>query len=60
MIPAAQLAADQQTQSPLFKCSECGEPVIVYGQRFFRTCQHFNAAIVATPEAAKVVQNANQ
>jgi hypothetical protein len=59
MLPAAQKAADEQTAAPLFRCAECNEPVIVYGQRFFRTCQHFSAAIVATPEAAKVVQNAN-
>ena len=59
MIPAAQAAADAQMQAPLFRCSECGEPVIVFAGRFFRTCEHLQASIVATPDAAKAV-NANQ
>lgn len=54
MIPAAQQAADAQMQTPLFKCGECNEVVIVWNGRFFRTCEHLQAAIVATPEAAKV------
>jgi len=59
MTTAQQQATDQQMQNPLFRCGECSEPVIVYGQRFFRTCAHTNAAIVAMPQAAKVVTNAN-
>jgi len=46
-------------QAPLFRCSECNEPVIAYNGRFFRTCEHLAAQVVATPEAAKAV-NANQ
>ena len=55
MIPAAQAAADAQMQAPLFRCSECNEPVIVWSGRFFRTCEHSDAAIIATPEAARVM-----
>ena len=58
MIPAAQQATDAQMQAPLFRCAECNEPVIAYNGRFFRTCDHVTATIVATPEAAKAV-NAN-
>lgn len=59
MIPAAQAAADAQMQAPLFVCSQCGEPVIAFNGRFFRTCEHLAAQVVATPEAAKAI-NANQ
>jgi len=59
MTTAPQQAADQQMQNPLFRCGECSEPVIVYGQRFFRTCAHSEAAIIALPQAAKVVTSAN-
>lgn len=55
MIPAAQAAADAQRETPLFRCGECSEPVIVWSGRFFRTCEHLDGAIIATPEAAKVV-----
>jgi hypothetical protein len=58
MLPVPQQAVDQQMLAPLFTCGECGEPVICFGQRFFRTCEHHAGVIVATPEAAKVV-NAN-
>lgn len=58
MSPAAQQAADAQMQSPLFRCGECAEPVIAYNGRFFRTCEHLDAPIIATPEAAKAVTNA--
>lgn len=59
MTTAPQQAADQQMQNPLFRCGECSEPVIVYGQRFFRTCAHSEAAIIALPQAAKVVTSVN-
>ena len=59
MIPAPQKAADEQMAAPLFRCAECDEPVIVYGQRFFRTCEHTSAQINATPAAAKVVTGGN-
>jgi len=59
MIPAAQQAADEQMQAPLFRCSECNEPVIAYNGRFFRTCEHLAAQVIATPEAAKAI-NAHQ
>lgn len=55
MIPAAQAAADAQMQAPLFVCSQCGEPVIAFNGRFFRTCEHLDAQILATPDAAKAV-----
>jgi predicted ATP-dependent serine protease len=55
MIPAPQAAADAQRETPLFVCGECGEPVIVWNGRFFRTCEHYDSAINATPAAAKVV-----
>jgi hypothetical protein len=58
-MTTSQQATDQQMQNPLFCCGECSEPVIVYGQQFFRTCEHTDAAIFAMPQAAKVVTNAN-
>lgn len=60
MKTAAQQATDAQMQQPLFKCSSCDEVVVVFQGRFFRTCEHTTAAIVATPEAAKAVTNVNQ
>lgn len=42
-------------QAPLFVCSQCGEPVIAFNGRFFRTCEHLDAQILATPDAAKAV-----
>ena len=58
MIPVAQQLTDEQMQTPLFRCGECNEPVIVFAGRFFRTCEHSTASVIATPEAAKAV-NAN-
>jgi hypothetical protein len=51
----AQEANSKQMENPLFICYECGQPVIAYDGRFFRTCAH-DAPIVATPEAAKIVK----
>jgi hypothetical protein len=59
MKTAPQQATDVQMQDPLFRCGECAEPVVVFNGRFFRTCDHLTADILATPEAAKAVTNAN-
>jgi hypothetical protein len=59
MKTAAQQAIDEQTLQPLFICGECNEIIIVFSGRFFRNCEHTNAAIIATPEAAKAVISGN-
>jgi hypothetical protein len=59
MRTAAQQAQDEQIQRPLFACGECGEVVVAFNGRFFRTCEHVDAAILATPEAAKAVASGN-
>jgi hypothetical protein len=55
MTTPEQQATDAQFQAPLFRCAECQEPVVVWGARFFRTCEHLSAPIIATPEAARVI-----
>lgn len=50
-IPPAQAAAEQQQAEPLYTCSVCGEPVLVYGGRTFRTCEHLDAAVNANLSA---------
>jgi hypothetical protein len=59
MKTAAQQAIDEQTLQPLFKCGDCDEIIIVFNGRFFRTCEHTNAVIIATSEAAKAVTSGN-
>jgi hypothetical protein len=59
MKTAAQQAIDEQTLQPLCICGECNEIIIVFSGRFFRNCEHTNAAIIATPEAAKAVTSGN-
>lgn len=53
----AQTAAEQQQDTPLFVCVECGEPVVVYGGYFFHTCEHVNSMVVATRDGLKAVGN---
>ena len=50
---AAQLAAEQQQETPWYVCSECGEVVIVFNGRVFRTCECEPMNIVLTLEGVK-------
>ncbi|CAB4136899.1 hypothetical protein UFOVP313_3 [uncultured Caudovirales phage] len=59
MNTEAQQVADEQMEDPLLRCGTCGEPVIVFDARFFRTCEHLEAVIVATDKAARALTNAN-
>lgn len=59
MTTPAQEATDAQMLKPLFVCGDCAAPVIVFNGRFFKTCEHLNSAILATPDAAKAVTNGN-
>lgn len=56
-LPDAQAAAEKQMAHPLFVCAECGEPVIAYAGRQFRTCEHVEGGVLATPEGIKAVSS---
>lgn len=49
----AQLAAEQQQETPLYVCAECGETVIVYEGVAFRTCVCPDSKIVLTEEGVR-------
>lgn len=49
----AQTSAEQQQENPWYVCSECGEPVVIYGGREFKTCACDPMQIVLTPEGVK-------
>ena len=47
----AQKAADDQQADPLYTCAECGEPVIIFNGKSFRTCDHIESAVNANMQA---------
>ena len=53
----AQEATEQQTDNPLFVCTNCGEAVIVYSGKFFRTCEHVDSLIAATYDGLKAASH---
>lgn len=55
MIPDGQQAATHQQEAPLFVCDECGEPVIVFKGKQFKTCEHADAAVNVTPLGIKAI-----
>lgn len=50
-----QEAAEHQSDNPLFVCTCCGEPVIVYGGQYFRTCEHEGAPFAITLQGLKEI-----
>jgi hypothetical protein len=46
MLP--QDALEQQTENPLFVCTQCGAAVVVYGGNYFRTCEHEGVPFAVT------------
>lgn len=53
----AQQAAEQQQENPLFVCTECGDPVVVFGGNYFRTCEHTASLVAATHDGLKAASN---
>ena len=49
----AQLSAEEQQDTPLYACSECGETVIIFNGRPFWTCTCENRQIVVTEEGLR-------
>lgn len=49
----AQLSAEEQQDTPLYMCSECGETVIILNGRPFWTCTCENRQIVVTEEGLR-------
>ena len=54
-IDPAQKATTEQQADPYFICDECGEPVVSYKGRFFRTCDHLEADINTTARGMKAI-----
>lgn len=57
-IHHAQRAAEEQQADPLFVCTACGEPVLVFNGAYFRTCDHSEAPVAATYAGMRVASNA--
>ena len=53
MPSLAQATAEEQQETPLYQCSECGETVIVFNGRPFFTCACDPRQIVVTEEGMK-------
>lgn len=51
--PRAQLTAEEQQETTLYMCSECGETVIIFNGRPFWTCACENRQIVVTEEGLR-------
>lgn len=55
MTNPAQEAAERQAETPLAVCGTCGEPVVLYGGRQFRTCDHVVSEVTLTQEGIRVL-----
>lgn len=42
---------ERQEENPAFVCAECGAPVALLGEHYFRECDHAGAAILANMKA---------
>lgn len=56
-MPTPQEVSDRQIDSPLFVCTVCGEPVIIFGGNYFRTCEHSDSMIAVTYDGLKAVSD---
>lgn len=51
--PQSQLSAEQQQETPLFVCSECGETVIIFNGKKFQTCYCDPMQVILTEEGIR-------
>jgi len=51
MLPPAQQSAEEQQANPMYTCGVCGEPVVVFDGKCFRTCDHVDAPVIANLQA---------
>jgi hypothetical protein len=50
-IPPAQQAAEAQQANPVYTCADCGEAVVIFDGKTFKTCEHTDAAVLANMAA---------
>lgn len=51
MTPEEREAIEQQEANPMYVCTECSAPVVVFNGKVFRECEHDSAAVIANLSA---------